>query len=275
MTIEHDCGNEDTSTDLTDDQISTLSLLPVQKESPLDITVTPADDIRYLDLRIIYPLFYLRLHSGLATLYGPGNYEAATSHYRKHGLKEGRCASPFFDPKFYINHPDNSDLRNEYWDSEKGDYDYIRVTNHWLKHGIKEGRQGSRVFDLGFYRVNRGDLASMSFEQAFGHWKKHGNKEGRPTTEKYRLRITSSFDSRFQIENVNDGSNDDDLVKALVDLSCVFAAVARAKSPGDKNLQDLNDACEERARDPYNEKQKKDFDKDKGSGPHDPTRAWQ
>ena len=83
-------------------------------------------------------------------------YEESDSHNKKHmtmedfhkarkflinyGIKEGRSASPVFDPVYYINK--NPDLKNAFGT------DYVAAYNHFIQFGINEGRVASSSFNV-------------------------------------------------------------------------------------------------------------------------------
>jgi hypothetical protein len=128
---------------------------------------------------MMFPFFYLRLHGDVASAHGPDNYGAAIQHYIAFGLKEGRCASPFFDPKFYLSN--NLDIRNAF-----GADNYQMAAWHFMTVGFpKEGRAGSRVFNIGYYVRSNADILRTygeDFSAAFWQWRTFHHLEKRPTS---------------------------------------------------------------------------------------------
>ena len=66
------------------------------------------------------------------------------NHYVTCGIKEGRSASPVFDPIYYIDN--NSDLKKAFGNN------YVAAYNHWISNGCSEGRASSRFYNGFYYR---------------------------------------------------------------------------------------------------------------------------
>jgi hypothetical protein len=136
--------------------------------------------------------FYLDKHPDLKAAYGT-NYQAATQHWLRHGLSEGRVGSSVFDAKFYLDkHPD---LKAAYGTN------YQAATQHWLKQGLPvEGRVGSPVFDAKFYLDKYPDLKAAygtNYQAATQHWLRQGlpveGRVGSPV-----------FDAKFYLDKYPD-----------------------------------------------------------------------
>ncbi|MGN1307848.1 MAG: RICIN domain-containing protein, partial [Faecousia sp.] len=73
-------------------------------------------------------------------------------HWLDYGIKEGRCASPAFNVKWYLQH--NTDVANAF-----GADNYKEAILHFINSGINEGRPGSADFyNLNYYKANSPDL---------------------------------------------------------------------------------------------------------------------
>jgi hypothetical protein len=118
--------------------------------------------------------YYLAKYSDLCKTFNT-NANASFTHYQDFGKKEGRQASPVFNPKFYLNN--YTDLQDAFRS------DYAKAFEHWLTFGIKEGRQGSREFDAKYYLANNPDVAQhygeTNYAGAIQHFLDFGINEKR------------------------------------------------------------------------------------------------
>lgn len=92
-------------------------------------------------------------------------------HWENCGIKEGRQASPVFDPVYYLNN--NQDLKVAFGN------DYRAAMNHFTSYGIAEFRKSSSEFWGEYYRKNNPDLAGFSGYKLVMHYYNSGYKEGR------------------------------------------------------------------------------------------------
>lgn len=118
--------------------------------------------------------FYADKYEDLRNSYGY-NEELLRTHYYVFGIREGRTASPVFDPVYYLNK--YNDLRIAFGN------DYTALYNHFLSFGIDEGRASSVVFDSGYYLGKYSDLQNAfgnnNYRDGLIHFINFGMKEGR------------------------------------------------------------------------------------------------
>ena len=115
---------------------------------------------------------------------------ALKNHYLKFGIKEGRSASPIFDPKFYLSN--NGDLRRVF-----GNNGYAEAYYHFIRFGIHEGRQGSPYFSVNYYLNRYGDIRKAYYSSkslALYHFAKFGINEGRQGTADFN--VTAYYNSQ-------------------------------------------------------------------------------
>lgn len=119
------------------------------------------------------------------------NEEALRNHYLNFGIKEGRQASPVFNPKYYLEK--YSDLKKVFGNS------YEAVYNHFINFGLKEGRQGSKEFYSVYYLNEYLDLKNAfgnNYELAANHFVNFGRFEGRAGSKEAPINIKGYlFDS--------------------------------------------------------------------------------
>ena len=104
-----------------------------------------------------------------------GNNEALLlKHFKDHGIKEGRTASPVFSITYYMEH--YNDLKNAFGT------DRIKYIQHFLNCGMKEGRVAISSFEVRSYRNQYSDLRKTfgtDLKKYYEHFVKYGYKEGR------------------------------------------------------------------------------------------------
>lgn len=119
------------------------------------------------------------------------NEEALRNHYLNFGIKEGRQASPVFNPQYYLER--YSDLKNVFGNS------YEAVYNHFINFGLKEGRQGSKEFYSVYYLNEYTDLKKAfgnNYEAVANHFVNFGRFEGRVGSKETPINISGyMFDS--------------------------------------------------------------------------------
>ena len=93
------------------------------------------------------------------------------THWKEHGIKEGRASSPVLDLGFYLNN--NPDLKEAFGT------DYEALYNHFITKGYKEYRKTSALFDGSYYCEKYPDVATNYKENYMLHYVDHGMKEGR------------------------------------------------------------------------------------------------
>ncbi len=88
------------------------------------------------------------------------------AHFLKYGIEEGRCASPYFDVKYYTTQ--NSLKMLEYC---RGNYE--RALDHFLKYAYLEdeyasaGKKLSPTFDCKYYKNKYPELANLGIKTEF------------------------------------------------------------------------------------------------------------
>ncbi len=136
------------------------------------------------------PDFYINFYKDVKK-YTKGDKAKSLDHWLKHGIKEGRVASPAFDPKYYLEK--NKDVVNY----SKGDY--VKVVKHWLEYGFKEGRWSSPAYKAKFYLQHNKDVEKYTkgdWEKTLRHWLNYGIKEGR--------KASPMFDPQYYVERNKD-----------------------------------------------------------------------
>lgn len=119
-----------------------------------------SENYRELDPVVFNAGYYRSRNTDLAGL----DDSALKNHWREHGISEGRCASPAFDPAFYL--LANSDVRVAY-----GENNYAGALDHFLSNGIKEGRDSSELFSFRAYKNNYGDLRNAFGDDNYSYYK--------------------------------------------------------------------------------------------------------
>lgn len=137
-------------------------------------------------------LFYYTRYPDLQQSIGY-NETALYNHWLNIGLKEGRCASPYFDVSYYLNY--NDDIKATYGN------DYLGAYNHYKTFISKEYRKLSPILDLSYYKANNSDLSSFTGEELLNHFKNLGVNELR--------RGSSQFDPNFYKNYYSDMSSCD------------------------------------------------------------------
>lgn len=77
------------------------------------------------------------------------------NHYVTYGIKEGRSASPIFNPIYYLNN--NADLKRAFGNN------YVLAYNHFIEYGCTEGRDSSPYYNGNYYRIKYSDLQRAFF----------------------------------------------------------------------------------------------------------------
>ncbi len=117
--------------------------------------------------------YYANKYPDLKAAYGY-NATSLYTHYLQYGIKEGRSASPVFDPVHYLNH--NADLIQAF-----GRNNYTAAYTHFIQYGYKEYRNSSPYYWGGYYKGRYSDLAAlnMSSLQLLQHYIQYGISERR------------------------------------------------------------------------------------------------
>jgi len=131
--------------------------------------------------------YYAMVYPDLRQAYG-FDEAALRAHWENYGRREGRTASPIFDPKWYL--MANSDVAQAY-----GADNYEMAYNHYAAFGCREGRQSSPIFDpkvyLGLYPDLKGAFGE-NYQGAAQHFLTCGIKEGRQASAKFSVEVYSA-----------------------------------------------------------------------------------
>ena len=136
----------------------------IRSASPISI---PAELKDY----VFDPQYYLSQYPELAELYGedPGQLYY---HFVNYGLEEGRCASPFFDVRFYANHNGQT-----FRDTLKGNY-LAAFQDFLSKYQTASRMKLSPIFDTAIYAAAHSDIAKASMLGLLQHYVTKGYGEG-------------------------------------------------------------------------------------------------
>lgn len=94
------------------------------------------------------------------------------NHWKKHGISEGRGASPVLELTYYL--ANNKDLQNAF-----GAKNYTRAYQHFLEYGYAEYRASSKYYNGDYYRRNNADLKPYDSKFLIKHYLQYGISEGR------------------------------------------------------------------------------------------------
>lgn len=156
----------------------------------LNPTTSPIEDC------LFDPIYYSYRYSDLNAAFG-NNKEALYRHYIQYGIKEGRTASPIFDPKYYLEN--NSDIARAF-----GANNYEAAYNHFIKYGYNENRETSQVFNVVYYRNMHPDLINHDNQALYVHFMTHGMSEGRQATQGFNVNSYRSSHSDLNSAFGND-----------------------------------------------------------------------
>lgn len=134
--------------------------------------------------------FYANIYPDLRNAFG-SNAASLKNHWRNHGIREGRVASPFFDAKWYLSN--NPDVAKAY-----GANNYSGAYSHFINHGFNEGRQGSPYFSAVYYLNQYSDLKNAfgsNYLAAAKHFLNHGLKEGRQASAQFSISVYNQYNS--------------------------------------------------------------------------------
>lgn len=115
--------------------------------------------------------YYANSYADLKIAFGY-DYNKLLTHWQTYGIKEGRSASPVFDPVYYMN--SNGDLVTAF-----GSKNYMAAYNHFLQYGCSEGRASSKYYNGAYYKNKYGDLCNMCYYDLAVHYLSYGINEKR------------------------------------------------------------------------------------------------
>ncbi len=122
--------------------------------------------------------YYANRYADVKKAYGSDEAKLY-NHFINYGIEEGRCASPYFDLKYYMNQ--NSQNLLMYC---RGDY--LKAFAHFVKYAYDEsefasaGKKLSPIFDCKYYKNKYSDVAALKTElEALAHFVNIGQAEGR------------------------------------------------------------------------------------------------
>ena len=146
---------------------------------PTASAITSKNFIAQADIPYVFnATYYANKYPDLKAAFG---YDAVKlyNHFIEYGISEGRCASPNFDVKYYLNHSSNADLKNAF-----GSTGYKAALNHYLQYGLKEGRISHSEFNVKKYVAlsSNADLKNVfgtDYKALTKHYIDYGFNEGR------------------------------------------------------------------------------------------------
>lgn len=141
-------------------------------------SVTVVKPVEPIEVYLFDADVYYNLYGDLQRAFKKGDTAALKNHWEKFGKSEGRKASLFFDPIWYLNN--NADLKRAYGS------DYVQAYDHFVKFGFKEGRSGSPIFNARTYLNLHADLKkafNTDYLAAVNHFKKFGVNEQRRASD--------------------------------------------------------------------------------------------
>lgn len=130
-----------------------------------------SNDIMVKGIRICFNhTYYATLYPDLKQAFGD-DYDQLLKHWLESGIKEGRIASPIYDPKFYLDY--NPDVEKAFGN------DYVAVYKHFLQYGLNEGRISSPYYMGSFYKEYYQDLQDCDYSSLALHYLTYGYGEKR------------------------------------------------------------------------------------------------
>lgn len=133
--------------------------------------------ISTIEITLFNADYYYYMYPDLQKAFG-NNKDLLYKHYITYGTKEGRSASPIFDPKYYLEN--NADVAKAY-----GSNNYEAAYNHFITYGYKENRETSVAFNVNYYKNVNADLVNFDNESLYKHFMDYGINEGRMTSSKF------------------------------------------------------------------------------------------
>ncbi len=126
--------------------------------------------------------YYAETYADLKAAYG-NDEEKLYDHFINYGIEEGRCASPYFDVKFYM----NQNTQN-FRETMKGDYE--KAFRHFLSNiNSTTLMKLSETFDAAYYSKQNPQLAKEGIHTVFGlldHYVKIGSKKNAPASNTFK-----------------------------------------------------------------------------------------
>lgn len=156
------------------------SISPTVNYAPVTYNGTPAE----IEVYCFDAKYYADTYPDLKAAFGYDE-QKLLNHWKNHGIKEGRGASPVLDLAYYM--ANNPDLQKAY-----GATNYTKAYQHFLNHGYAEYRASSKYYNGDYYRRKYSDLSSYDSKFLISHYLKYGIVEGRSAnTVKYTTSTTS------------------------------------------------------------------------------------
>ncbi len=115
--------------------------------------------------------YYLSQYPELFELYG-NDQGQLYYHFVNYGIEEGRCASPFFDVRFYANQNGQN-----FRDTHKGNY-LAAFQDFLSKYKTPSRMKLSPIFDTAIYAAAHSDIANASLLGLLQHYAAKGYGEG-------------------------------------------------------------------------------------------------
>ncbi len=158
-------------------------LAGIDGDVDIDVDYTYFFKYNYIDITpyMFNAEFYADCNPDLKKIFGYDEVKLK-EHYESLGKREGRIATPVFDPYYYIN--SNSDLKAAFGD------DYEKAYNHFVNCGANEKRRGSKYFDIKYYLSNNQDLLKAFYNsgtKALAHYVTNGINENRLGSEDFNV----------------------------------------------------------------------------------------
>ncbi len=125
--------------------------------------------------------YYANQYPDLREIYG-SDESRLYEHFINYGIEEGRCASPYFDVKFYM----NQNTQN-FRETMKGDYE--KAFKHFLANINSTALMKlSENFDAAYYAAQNPELKEAGITTVFAlldHYVKEGSKKNQPASHTF------------------------------------------------------------------------------------------
>lgn len=122
--------------------------------------------------------YYANRYADLKAAYGTDEAQLY-EHYVNYGIEEGRCASPYFDVKFYMNQNGQS-----FREAMKGDYE--KAFLHFVANADSSNLlKLSETFDAAYYTEQNPVLTETTLRGLLEHYVREGSKKNAPASDTF------------------------------------------------------------------------------------------